>query len=128
MLWQPLRQFRDRSVPKLHNLRRAAAAGLRVPPTWLAERRWHERLPPPPGPAADIIHPYFGAPDARARSDNLRPPRDTGGAHAALAAATADVAAALRDRMAVSGGGGAVPGGGPELAAAAGDGRAIGRG
>jgi pyruvate,water dikinase len=34
MPWQPLRQFRDRSVPKLHNLRRAAAAGLRVPPTW----------------------------------------------------------------------------------------------
>jgi pyruvate,water dikinase len=32
--WQPLARFRDRSVPKLHNLARAGAAGLRVPPTW----------------------------------------------------------------------------------------------
>jgi pyruvate,water dikinase len=29
-----LKVYRDRSVPKLNNLRRAAAAGLRVPPTW----------------------------------------------------------------------------------------------
>jgi pyruvate,water dikinase len=36
MLWQSLGEFRDRSVPKLHNLHRAAAAGLRVPPTWWA--------------------------------------------------------------------------------------------
>ena len=34
MPWLPLRQFRDNAVPKLDNLRRAAAAGLRVPPTW----------------------------------------------------------------------------------------------
>src|SRR6266699_71699 len=34
MSWQPLRQFRDPSVPKLDNLRRAAEAGLRIPPTW----------------------------------------------------------------------------------------------
>jgi pyruvate,water dikinase len=34
MCWQPLSAFRDPSVPKLDNLRRAAAAGLRVPPTW----------------------------------------------------------------------------------------------
>ncbi|HEX4966751.1 MAG TPA: PEP-utilizing enzyme [Thermoanaerobaculia bacterium] len=34
MLWRPLARFRDPSVPKLHNLRRAAAAGLRVPETW----------------------------------------------------------------------------------------------
>jgi pyruvate,water dikinase len=34
MDWQPLKRFRDPSVPKLNNLRRAAAAGLRVPPTW----------------------------------------------------------------------------------------------
>ena len=34
MSWQPLRLFRDRSVPKLNNLRRAADGGLRVPPTW----------------------------------------------------------------------------------------------
>src|ERR1043166_9260289 len=37
MSWQPLKHFRDPSVPKLDNLRRAAAAGLRVPPTcWAA--------------------------------------------------------------------------------------------
>jgi pyruvate,water dikinase len=34
MNWLPLKRFRDRAVPKLYNLRRAAAAGLRVPPTW----------------------------------------------------------------------------------------------
>ena len=34
MPWLPLHQFRDNAVPKLNNLRRAAAAGLRVPPTW----------------------------------------------------------------------------------------------
>ena len=35
-LWQPLKRFRDPTVPKLDNLRRAARAGLRVPPTWWA--------------------------------------------------------------------------------------------
>ncbi|HYX24807.1 MAG TPA: PEP-utilizing enzyme [Thermoanaerobaculia bacterium] len=34
MRWRPLARFRDPSVPKLDNLRRAAAAGLRVPETW----------------------------------------------------------------------------------------------
>lgn len=34
MPWRPLEKFRDPSVPKLDNLRRAAAAGLRVPETW----------------------------------------------------------------------------------------------
>ena len=34
MPWRELARFSDRSVPKLHNLRRAAAAGLRVPETW----------------------------------------------------------------------------------------------
>jgi pyruvate,water dikinase len=33
MCWQPLKRFRDPSVPKLDNLRRAAQAGLRVPAT-----------------------------------------------------------------------------------------------
>ncbi len=32
--WQPLVSFDDSSLPKLNNLRRAQAAGLRVPPTW----------------------------------------------------------------------------------------------
>ncbi|HKI06255.1 MAG TPA: PEP-utilizing enzyme [Thermoanaerobaculia bacterium] len=34
MPWRTLARFRDSSVPKLNNLRRAAAAGLRVPETW----------------------------------------------------------------------------------------------
>lgn len=34
MPWKPLRRFRDPSVPKLDNLRRAEAAGLRVPTTF----------------------------------------------------------------------------------------------
>ncbi|HEX9941089.1 MAG TPA: PEP-utilizing enzyme [Thermoanaerobaculia bacterium] len=34
MPWRTLTRFRDASVPKLDNLRRAAAAGLRVPETW----------------------------------------------------------------------------------------------
>jgi pyruvate,water dikinase len=34
MPWLPLDRFRADAVPKLNNLRRAAAAGLRVPPTW----------------------------------------------------------------------------------------------
>jgi rifampicin phosphotransferase len=32
--WRKLERFRDPSFPKLHNLRRAAEAGLRVPETW----------------------------------------------------------------------------------------------
>ena len=36
MSWKPLRRFRDPQVPKLNNLRRAAAAGIRVPETsWI---------------------------------------------------------------------------------------------
>lgn len=34
MPWRPLARFDDPSIPKLDNLRRAAAAGLRVPETW----------------------------------------------------------------------------------------------
>lgn len=40
MSWQPLARFRDTTVPKLENLRRAARAGLTVPPTvwaWAAD-------------------------------------------------------------------------------------------
>jgi pyruvate,water dikinase len=53
MSWQPLSQFRDPAVPKLDNLRRAAAAGLRVPPTWweLASRL---EATPPAGPPAEL--------------------------------------------------------------------------
>lgn len=36
MPWKPLHRFRDASIPKLDNLRRANAAGIRVPPTvWI---------------------------------------------------------------------------------------------
>lgn len=55
MLWKALNSCRDRSVPKLHNLRRAARAGLRVPPTlWsqAADLNSGSCEPPPsiPGP------------------------------------------------------------------------------
>lgn len=49
MPWKPLRSFRDPSVPKLDNLRRAQAAGLRVPATfWIraAEGAAAGALPP----------------------------------------------------------------------------------
>jgi phosphohistidine swiveling domain-containing protein len=49
MHWQPLARFRDAAVPKLNNLRRAAAAGLRVPPTcWAAAASLSAAPPPPP--------------------------------------------------------------------------------
>jgi rifampicin phosphotransferase len=48
MPWQPLARFRDAAVPKLNNLRRAAAAGLRVPPTWWAAATDLGAAPPPP--------------------------------------------------------------------------------
>src|SRR3954447_16267745 len=54
MSWRPLSRFRDAAVPKLDNLRRAAAAGLRLPPTWWAEAQavaagdWPEPTPPFP--------------------------------------------------------------------------------
>jgi pyruvate,water dikinase len=44
MPWRPLEHFRDRAVPKLNNLRRAAAAGLRVPATWWLPAAELERL------------------------------------------------------------------------------------
>jgi rifampicin phosphotransferase len=34
MVWSPLHEFRDATIPKLDNLRRAAARGLRVPETY----------------------------------------------------------------------------------------------
>jgi pyruvate,water dikinase len=46
MTWLPLKRFRDAGIPKLNNLRRAAAAGLRTPPTWW--RRGADGLAPPP--------------------------------------------------------------------------------
>ncbi|HEU4452537.1 MAG TPA: hypothetical protein VFR81_05725, partial [Longimicrobium sp.] len=49
MPWKPLRRFRDPSIPKLDNLRRARAAGIRVPATsWIraAEAASAGALPP----------------------------------------------------------------------------------
>lgn len=50
MSWLPLAHFRDASVPKLDNLRRAAAAGLRVPPTWWQAAHSLDPASPPPLP------------------------------------------------------------------------------
>src|SRR5947209_7987857 len=57
MSWRPLREFRDASVPKLNNLRRAEAAGLHVPPTvWLPAADANAVAPPHElGPAPWII-------------------------------------------------------------------------
>lgn len=53
--WQPLKRFRDPAVPKLDNLRRAARARLRVPPTWWAYAA-HAPTEPPKGlPAGPLI-------------------------------------------------------------------------
>src|SRR5438270_6873173 len=58
MPWLPLHQFRDNAVPKLNNLRRAAAAGLRVPPTWwlpAAVAVQESAGAPPPGLTEPLI-------------------------------------------------------------------------
>src|ERR1700736_3975611 len=54
MSWQPLKQFRDPSVPKLHNLRRAADAGLRGPPTCWGAAALLASATPLPGPPAEL--------------------------------------------------------------------------
>lgn len=57
MSWRPLHLFADRNVPKLSNLRRAARAGLRVPPTWWVRAAEAEAcaVHPPDGTAAPWI-------------------------------------------------------------------------
>lgn len=47
MPWQPLARFDDPTIPKLDNLRRAAAAGLRVPETWWIRATDRPAGPPP---------------------------------------------------------------------------------
>jgi pyruvate,water dikinase len=54
MSWQPLKDFRDPLVPKLDNLRRAAEAGLRIPPTWWAAAARLASAPQLPGPPPDL--------------------------------------------------------------------------
>ncbi|HEV3117705.1 MAG TPA: hypothetical protein VGY58_11665, partial [Gemmataceae bacterium] len=48
--WQPLQRFRDAGVPKLNNLRRAAAARLRVPATWWLQAESAAALSPAEAP------------------------------------------------------------------------------
>jgi pyruvate,water dikinase len=60
MPWQPLDVFRDPAIPKLDNLRRAARAGLRVPPwtlwAWAADLEAHPETPWPAGkPRAPVV-------------------------------------------------------------------------
>ncbi|HEX3529885.1 MAG TPA: PEP-utilizing enzyme [Thermoanaerobaculia bacterium] len=66
MPWRPLKQFRDPSVPKLDNLRRARAAGLRVPETWwlpAADAALDpERRAPPPSLAGGPVIVRSGSP------------------------------------------------------------------
>jgi len=58
--WFPLKRFRDPSVPKLDNLRRARARGLRVPETWWlpaadAALDPQRMAPPPPLAGGPLI-------------------------------------------------------------------------
>jgi rifampicin phosphotransferase len=75
MVWQPLIEFRDATVPKLNNLRRAAAAGIRVPATfWALARDFFagrdlEALPPSLGPGPWIIRSGSPAEDTHATSN-----------------------------------------------------------
>jgi pyruvate,water dikinase len=71
MSWQPLKQFRDPSVPKLNNLRRADRAGLRVPPTWWAPAAGLASAAPPPelGPAPWIVRSGSPTEDTRVTSN-----------------------------------------------------------
>ncbi|HEY2738621.1 MAG TPA: hypothetical protein VGK45_09455, partial [Thermoanaerobaculia bacterium] len=66
MPWFPLKRFRDPSVPKLDNLRRARARGLRVPETWwlpAADAALDpERMAPPPSLAGRPVIVRSGSP------------------------------------------------------------------
>jgi pyruvate,water dikinase len=70
MPWRTLRHFRDAAVPKLNNLRRAAAAGLRVPPTWWAPAAGAPAGPPDGlGPGPCIIRSGSPTEDQRTTSN-----------------------------------------------------------
>src|SRR5438309_10875297 len=73
MSWRTLTDFRDPSVPKLNNLRRAAAAGLRVPPTVWMPAAEHGSAPVGPpaelGPAPWIIRSGSPTEDTRTTSN-----------------------------------------------------------
>jgi phosphohistidine swiveling domain-containing protein len=64
MSWRELARFRDPSIPKLDNLRRAAAAGLRVPETWwLPAAETAGKIAPPPSLAGRPVIVRSGSPD-----------------------------------------------------------------
>jgi rifampicin phosphotransferase len=70
--WRSLARFRDPSVPKLDNLRRAAAAGLRVPETWwLPASETAGTVAPPPSLAGQPVIVRSGSPteDTQATSN-----------------------------------------------------------
>lgn len=72
MPWRPLARFRDPEVPKLDNLRRAAAAGLRVPETWwMPAAEAEDGTPPPRSLAGRPLIVRSGSPteDTRATSN-----------------------------------------------------------
>jgi phosphohistidine swiveling domain-containing protein len=63
MPWRELAQFSDPAVPKLNNLRRAAAAGLRVPATWwMAGVEAASEAAPPPSLAGRALIVRSGSP------------------------------------------------------------------
>lgn len=72
MPWRTLAGFRDPAVPKLDNLRRAAAAGLRVPETWwMPAVEARGEMAPPPSLAGRPIIVRSGSPteDTRVTSN-----------------------------------------------------------
>src|SRR5262247_2186060 len=71
MPWRTLARFRDLSVPKLNNLRRAAAAGLRVPETWWIPADEAVRLGTPTPPLSGPVIVRSGSPteDTQATSN-----------------------------------------------------------
>lgn len=73
MPWRPLARFDDPSIPKLDNLRRAAAAGLRVPETWwlYASGLAGRTVEPPPSLAGQPLILRSGSPteDTQATSN-----------------------------------------------------------
>lgn len=71
MPWRTLAQFRDPPVPKLDNLRRAAASGLRVPETWWMPAAGDGDLAPPQSLAGQPMIVRSGSPteDTQATSN-----------------------------------------------------------
>jgi pyruvate,water dikinase len=68
MRWQPIDRFRDPAVPKLDNLRRASAAGLRVPPTWWQHAAQLEQSAPPELPVEPPLILRSGSPTEDGRT------------------------------------------------------------